>query len=170
MSAESCGPAGPGVMPIRLLQLLRQPGYEIPRAVEARFDDEGLCRRCGSCCHSAIKVGGRLVLLLDLPCRYLTRAADGRACCRIYARREKTGFCNKLSRESVARDLFPPDCPYVQGIPRYQGKIAVNPEEFQGLRPDLREIFRDYPQPAAVSARHWRRFRREVLGLHDPKR
>lgn len=154
-------------MPIRLIQLLLNPGYEIPAEVEARFADEALCRRCGRCCHSAIKVRGKFVLLKDLPCRYLTWEADGRAGCRIYARRESTGFCNQLSRASIARDLFPPDCPYAQGIPGYEGKVVVSEEEFQALRPALQKIFQDYLQPQAVTRRHWRRFLGEVLGLAD---
>ena len=155
-------------MPIRLIQLLFSPGYKIPPEVEARFADEALCRRCGRCCHSAIKVERKFVLLLDLPCRYLDWEADGRAGCRIYARRENTDFCNRLSRSSIARDLFPPDCPYVQGIPDYQGKIVVSEAEFRALRPALQKIFQDYPQPRAVTRRHWRRFLGEVLGLNDP--
>jgi len=154
-------------MPNRLIQLLLHPGYKIPPAVEARFSDEALCRRCGMCCHSAMKVEGRFVLLQDLPCRHLTWDAEGRAVCRIYPRRERAGFCNKLSRESVERNLFPPDCPYVRDIPGYEGKVAVSAAEFQNLLPALRKIFHHYPQPSAVAARPWRRFLHEVLGLDE---
>lgn len=157
-------------MSLRIFQLFLQPTYEIPPEVEARFADESLCRRCGRCCHSAMRLGGRLVLLKDLPCRHLVWEDDGRACCRIYERREETGFCNKLCRESVERNLFPPDCPYMQGIPGYQGKVEVSEQEFEALRPGLRKIFQGYPRPEAVIRRDWDHFLREVLGLDGPSR
>jgi len=157
-------------MSLRLFQSLISPAHKIPPEAEARFADESLCRRCGRCCHSAMRLQGKFVLLKDLPCRHLAWEEDGRACCRIYARREETGYCNQLSRDSVGRNLFPPDCPYMDGIPGYQGKVEVREDEFQALLPELRKIFHDYPRPGAVTQRDWDHFRREVLRLDGGSR
>lgn len=150
-------------MSVHLLDWLFAPVYQIPPEVEARFQDESLCRRCGRCCHSAVWLGGRFVLLKDLPCRHLAWNEDGTAFCRIYEQREETGFCHKLSRRSVERNLFPPDCPYVEGIPGYRGKVEVSAEEFQALVPALCAMFQDYPPPPAISSACWNHFLSEVL-------
>jgi len=110
------------------------------------------------------------VLLRDLPCRHLAREENGQTRCRIYSRREETGFCNKLDRSSVRRNLFPPDCPYLQGIPGYQGKVKLSEAEFESLRPALARIFQDYPRPEAVTKRDWDHFLHEVRQLDVPKR
>jgi hypothetical protein len=158
------------VMSLRLFQSLLSPAYQIPPEAEAGFADESLCRRCGRCCHSAMRLSGKFVLLKDLPCRRLTWEDDGRARCRIYERREATGYCNKLSRSSVERNLFPPDCPYMQGIPGYQGKVEVREDEFLALLPDLRKIFQGYPKPFAVTKRDWDHFLSKVLKLDGGSR
>jgi len=157
-------------MPLPLVRQIFNLIHAVPAEVLARFADESLCRRCGRCCHAAIRVQGRFVLLVDLPCRHLEKFGDGRTRCRLYVRREQTGFCNKLSEESVRRNLFPPDCPYMQGIPYYSGKLTPSAAEFQALLPRLREIFRDYPRPEAIAGRDWERFIHEVLGLPRPGR
>ena len=44
---------------------------KIPPEIEQRFKEEELCRRCGLCCYGSVRYKGRLVIIKELPCRYL---------------------------------------------------------------------------------------------------
>jgi hypothetical protein len=136
----------------------------IPDQTLARFDDEGLCRRCGRCCVSATRVKGRMVMLPGLPCKYLVRLPQGPAACQIYEQRELTGFCHRITRESIRKELFPPDCPYVQGITGYQGKIELPPADFEAVTPILRNLFRLADRPEFVRKSDWDNF---LAGLYE---
>ncbi len=153
----------------RLFQGILEAVTGIDKEARQRFDDEGLCRRCGKCCHAAVRVYDRLVLLSDLPCRYLAYQDDGKALCTVYYLRELTGWCHKTSTESVRKQLYPPDCPYVQGIPHYRGKVELSAEEFEQIKPVLQKIFKGWPLPRYVTKKSWERFIHQTLELPPPK-
>jgi len=138
--------------------------------VKARFQEEGLCRRCGKCCCAGVRVKDRMVLIRDLPCKYLHYFPDGRAECAVYARRDLTGWCQNICGESIRKELFAPDCPYVQGLPRYHGKVELSPEEFAEIMPILQSLFKLADKPIYVRSADWNRFLFEVLELPRPRR
>ncbi len=155
-------------MAFRILQGLAVNHFRISPEIRARFDDESVCRRCGLCCHSGVTLKGRLILLKDLPCKYLFYETQSFASCRVYSRREELGWCNKMNAWNVAKGLFPDDCPYVRDIKGYSGKKIVSEEELVKLLPDLRKVFRNYPRPEYISTLTWNRFLYEVLELPRP--
>jgi hypothetical protein len=152
-------------MSFRLFQGFSVQHLRIPPESRERFSDESLCRRCGLCCHSGVTYKGRLILLKDLPCRYLVYESENFTSCMIYERREETGWCNKVSVRNVSKGLFPNDCPYVGGIPNYSGKVVPTEDEFKECLPYLRKVFRNYPQPEYISTPVWNRFLYDVLKL-----
>jgi hypothetical protein len=152
-------------MAFRVLQSLAIQHFRITPEIMARFKDESLCRRCGLCCHSGVRHKGRMILLKDLPCKHLVYETENFSRCRIYDRREEISWCNKVSVRNVARGLFPEDCPYVQGIKNYSGKVVLSEDEFKEILPELRRVFHDYPRPEYISEATWNRFIYEVLEL-----
>jgi hypothetical protein len=108
-----------------------------------------------------------MILLSDLPCRFLSYLTDGRAMCQVYETREKTGWCYRVNVQSLQKSIFPPDCPYVHGLPHYGGKIKVSDSDFQGLLPVLREAFAGLRCPEFIKIKDWDHFIREVLGLKE---
>lgn len=150
---------------IKLFRDLLEAGSGITPEIRNGFADEARCRRCGRCCHGAIRVQDRMILLEDLPCRHLRRGPDGLYACDVYAIRHLTGWCHRITVESIRKELFPPDCPYVREIKGYEGKITLPPGEFAATIPILRKIFDGFPQPDYVKKRDWDRFLRQTLGL-----
>jgi len=153
---------------VKIFRDLIEAGIGITPEVRAGFQEEERCRRCGRCCYSAIRIKDRMVLLEDLPCKYLAFEPDGRASCSVYERRESTGWCHHINAESVRKELFPPDCPYVAPIARYRGKIAVSAAEFEELKPILQGVFHGFPRPEYVRAGDWDRFLHQTLQLPRP--
>lgn len=165
------GKAGPliGVKAMsKILRGILEVATGITPPVKAQFQDEALCRRCGVCCLSGVRIKDKIVLLRELPCKYLAFEPDGLASCSVYPSRELTGWCHRVGVESVRRELFAADCPYVQGIPRYGGKIELSPEEFNEIKPILRNVFKLLAKPEYLRLSDWNRFRHDVLGLEKP--
>ncbi len=133
--------------------------------IKARFGDESVCQRCGVCCHAAIKIKEDMVLLRDLPCKYLSYKENGEAVCGVYQVREMTGWCHKISVESIRKELFPPSCPYIQGIAGYKGKVELKGEKFEEVKPILVKIFKGFPQPDYVRKSDWDRFIHVTLDI-----
>jgi len=159
--------SGPGVP--RIIRTILDAATGISPEVRERFNRENLCRRCGLCCHSAIRIKGRMVVLRDLPCKFLAYAPDGLAFCTVYKIRLLTGWCHKISVESIRKELFPPDCPYVRGVTGYKGKVELSSQEFESIKPALVHIFKDLHKPEFVREKHWQRFIRDTLGLGRKK-
>jgi hypothetical protein len=149
----------------RIFRGIVEAASGITPEIRARMSDESLCRRCGRCCFSGVRVKDRMVLIRDLPCRYLHIESDGQASCAVYASRELTGWCQKVCLESIRKDLFSPDCPYVQGLSRYQGKIEISEPEFDEIKPILRNVFKLVDKPDYVRFSDWDRFVHQVLEL-----
>lgn len=126
--------------------------------IRARFNDESLCLRCGRCCYSAIKVKDRMVMLKDLPCRFLTYDPEGKAACRVYETRELTGWCNRINVASIRKELFPPDCPYMKDVPNYKGKVEIDDREFERIKPILKNVFKLVDKPEYVRHSDWKNF------------
>jgi uncharacterized protein len=150
---------------INLLRNLLSSAIRVPAEVKARFEDDGLCRRCGRCCIGATRVRDRMIMIPDLPCKFLQVLPDQTTRCTIYPIRELTGFCNRINLDSIRRELFPPDCPYMAGIAGYRGKVLLPAAEFEAVKPILRNIFRIIDRPDYVRPQDWDRLLRETLGL-----
>jgi len=136
---------------------------KIPHEFDSRFDDESLCRKCGRCCYGSIHYRGRLMIIRELPCRYLAPMDEHSSLCAIYDHRQEHAlWCQKVSRESVSNGLFPKDCPYVRGIKGYHGKIYPAPEEAERFYGWLKKIFSDQPRPEYLSEFHWAAFREKL--------
>ncbi len=144
--------------------------YGITPEIKERFENEDLCRRCGICCRSGTEVKGRMVLLKDLPCRHLSHEPGGKTYCRIYEHRERTGWCYKINLQGLQKKLFPPDCPYVQGLKGYKGKIELTDEQFQEVIPILRNLFPLVDRPEYIKKKDWDYFMGNVLGLKVNKK
>ncbi len=149
----------------RILDGIVEAFVGITPEIKERFGKEDLCSRCGECCHASIRLKKTMVLLPDLPCKFLSRLPDGRTYCTVYPIRDLTGWCREISAESVRRELFPPQCPYVAGLANYGGKIKLEGQEFEKLIPDLRKIFKGFSRPEYVREEDWRRFKQKTLGL-----
>lgn len=150
---------------IKIFRGILEAATGITDEIKARFDDESLCRRCGLCCYGAVKVKSRMVLLRDLPCKHLGLDAEGKAFCGVYEVRELTGWCHRLTVESIRKELFPPDCPYMAGLPHYRGKVEISGQEFEEIMPILRNLFKIMDKPDYVRAGDWKRFINQTLDL-----
>ncbi len=150
---------------IKLVRGILEAAGNITPEIKSRFKDEGLCKRCGRCCYAGIRIKGRMILLPGLPCKYLGFHPGGKAFCTVYQIRDVTGWCNKVSAGSVRKELFPPDCPYVEGIPDYRGKIVLSDSEFEQIKPILCNIFKGFQRPDYLRPGDWSRFIHHTLGL-----
>jgi uncharacterized cysteine cluster protein YcgN (CxxCxxCC family) len=139
--------------------------FKIPREIEARFPDESLCQKCGRCCYGSIPRGGTLIIISELPCRYLVRSDDHTATCSIYGNRHAVAkWCQTVNRKSVNQGLFPADCPYVRGIPNYRGKAALAENDREEFYRWVKDIFDGQPRPDYLAEKDWNLFF-ERLGL-----
>jgi|GEM_PF-1269152 len=137
---------------------LRKP-ILIPPEVEEKFSDEKLCRRCGLCCYGSVPYQGKLAIILDLPCKYLIQEGEKKNTCAIYpARHQIAKWCQGVNPKSVARGLFPNDCPYVQGIQGYQGKVLIPYQENAQFYNFLQKTFRHQPCPEYLKPSDWQKF------------
>jgi uncharacterized cysteine cluster protein YcgN (CxxCxxCC family) len=152
----------------RIFRGILEAASGITPEIKARFGDEELCRRCGRCCYSGIRIKNKMVLLKDLPCKHLTYEPDGAAFCTVYQTRELTGWCNKISVESIRKELFPPDCPYVKDIAGYKGKIEIDAREFEEIKPILINAFKIADRPQYVRYSDWKKFLTHTLGMEEP--
>jgi len=81
---------------------------------------EGLCRKCGRCCHEKIAFEGA-IYYTGIPCEYLDKNTN---LCQVYAVREiKRPGCVRLNRTNVAQGFLPADCPYVNGKVDYAAPV-----------------------------------------------
>ncbi len=132
---------------------------QIPEEIERKFSDDSLCRKCGRCCYSSIPYQGRLAIIPDLSCKYLVRQGDNRALCSVYPEREKTAkWCNRVTRDTVCKGLFPDDCPYVKEIPGYQGKVMIGAQAQEPFYQMLSRVFPDQMRPEYLAEPDWERF------------
>lgn len=136
---------------------------KIPPEIEQRFNDESLCARCGLCCYGSVRYKGRLVIILDLPCKYLRKEENGRATCTVYPERHKIApWCQTVNKESVQAGLFPNTCPYVQGIAGYEGKILLSKEKEKEFYRWLKRHFSDRSKPEYLSEECWQKFLEKI--------
>ena len=152
----------------RIFQGILEMATGITPEVKQRFADEDICLRCGKCCHSAVKVKDQMVML-PLQCKYLAKDREGGTFCTVYNIRDLTGWCQRINVESVRKELFPPECPYMEGVSGYKGKIELSDEEFDEIKPILRNIFRAIDRPEYLRKKDWDWFLEEVLELPEAK-
>ncbi|MDR1520461.1 MAG: hypothetical protein LBU23_10015 [Planctomycetota bacterium] len=92
---------------------------------------EELCRRCGVCCHEKARFGS-LVVITDIPCRFLDPATR---LCRVYPDRlSRQPRCSSAA-DSLLAGTLPADCPYVQGAAGYRAPhlLSGHPEYEQAV-------------------------------------
>lgn len=131
-------------------------GPKLTPEQKRRFKDESLCNHCGGCCYLSFEVDDETVIVPELPCRNLYFNDAGESRCRIYKTRLETDFCHKVSTRTVKWGLFPNECPYVEGIKGYKGKIWLH--ERPEMRRRILEEFGDIGRPDYIRARDWIRF------------
>lgn len=117
---------------------------------------EGLCRRCGLCCHEKVRFGERVVIT-DIPCPYLDPETNA---CRVYSERLVRQPRCSTAADSVRANSLPDDCPYVGGNAAYLAPhlLTEHPEYEQAvdaLFPGRKEGL--LPRSAAMAARRRRR-------------
>jgi len=134
------------------------PDGEKGRDIRERFKDEGACRRCGKCCHQGFIIGGRFILVPELPCKHLTGDNNGGYSCAVYEKRHEVEWCNPCNEKTVKQGLFPPDCAYVQGVINYHGKTTTPDEDREKVRKALRRRLKYMPRPEYIRARDWANF------------
>lgn len=101
-------------------------------------EHEALCRRCGMSCFFAMPVNGLAVVVDDLHCKFLARAADGTYGCTVYERRfELAPWCHTVD-SALAGGFLAQDCPYARGVPGYRGKVRLSPRLLSQVLPALR--------------------------------
>jgi uncharacterized cysteine cluster protein YcgN (CxxCxxCC family) len=133
--------------------------YKISAEVEQRFANGSLCQKCGRCCHGSIHYKGVLVMLPELPCKYLNRINENMATCSVYEDRNRFAkWCQRVSRESIGNGLFPADCPYTQGIAGYRGKALLPEEEQKKFYEWLKKMFSGQPRPEYLKESDWDNF------------
>jgi len=132
-------------------------------AIRQRIGDDSVCTRCGKCCHQGFLVKGRFIFVPELPCRYLERNDDGTYACSVYDKRHRVPWCHAVSEETLSRGLFPADCGYVQGIPKYRGKELMQPADQETVRRHLVKFLRDYPRPRWIRADKWDEFKQRLF-------
>jgi len=137
----------------------------IPPEVQRKFPDESLCRKCGTCCLGSTYFQGKLAIIPELPCKYLSRVDENTAVCAIYQNRHQiVKWCKRVTKQSVRNGLFPADCPYVRGIDGYRGKTFLNGDQEKKFYRWLKKVFEDQPRPEYLAEEDWHKFR-EKLGL-----
>ncbi|MDW8283190.1 MAG: hypothetical protein RMK29_15850 [Myxococcales bacterium] len=105
--------------------------------MNADAQHEALCRRCGISCHFAVPVNGLAVVVDELHCRFLARAADGRFHCTVYERRfEVAPWCHSAA-QAASQGLLAQDCPYTHGMRGYRGKVRLGASLLRQVLPAI---------------------------------
>lgn len=115
---------------------------------------EALCRRCGISCHFAVPVNGLAVVVDELHCRFLARAADGRFHCTVYERRfEVAPWCHTAAH-AATQGLLAQDCPYTRGMSGYRGKVRLGASLLRQVLPAIRAEVVRAGIPAGADPEH----------------
>lgn len=85
--------------------------------------DDGVCQRCGRCCHGRYLVNGEMYVVRNYACTFL----DGlTGLCKVFSVRHKEAPWCQTVEVSIVQRAYPADCPYVRGIPGYRPPIEVD--------------------------------------------
>ena len=121
-------------------------------------DLEGVCVHCAACCYAHVPVDGRPVLIRSLRCKFLAVDHDGKSRCTVYAdRREKAPWCQNLEK-AIAQEIFPQECPYVQGHGGYRGPQLLDEASYREVLERLRADWRDRPREPWADPEEWQAF------------
>lgn len=121
-----------------------------PEAVQKHLDNlavekgdlESVCTHCGDCCHASINTGKSIVVVPELPCRFLVAKSDGKFWCSVYADRfQKAPWCRDLLSGALT-GAYPTSCNYMRGMEGYNGGILLNKGDYASVRPALQEIIK----------------------------
>jgi uncharacterized cysteine cluster protein YcgN (CxxCxxCC family) len=144
----------------------RKRALQIPEQIARKFSDESVCRQCGQCCYSSVLYEDRLVIIPELPCKYLVKKSDTVAVCAIYPNRHQlVKWCNPVNQSTVAKGLFPDDCPYVKDIPGYVGKTQMGDSGKKEFYMTLRRTFPNQMRPEYINESDWDKFLLKLKNL-----
>ena len=88
-------------------------------------EHEARCRRCGISCHLALPVGGQMVEIPGLHCKFLRPGTDRKWRCDVYEHRfELAPWCHHAN-EAVPLGFLARDCPYLLDGGGGPGKIRL---------------------------------------------
>ena len=101
-------------------------------------DLEGLCHRCGDCCHLSVRVhtprGMERVLISDLPCKFLV-FDNGESACGVYPERFKKAPWCQNTEGGMTAGLYTPGCGYIKEAPWYRGSVPISDDLLQYMIP-----------------------------------
>jgi uncharacterized cysteine cluster protein YcgN (CxxCxxCC family) len=121
-------------------------------------DLEGACTHCGSCCHPVVFVNGVRIVVKAIGCRFLARGDDGKSRCTVYDERAaKAPWCMDL-RRGLKVEVFPDDCPYVEGLDRYKGPEVLNEFRYGLVEGLLRDAMKEDACPPWADPAAWEAF------------
>jgi len=86
---------------------------------------EGLCRKCGECCHVKIEVEG-WVVITPYVCPHLDPETR---LCAIYERRHELNPLCTSPEAGILEGFWPGTCAYAKAVPGYVGPRKATPEE-----------------------------------------
>jgi len=93
--------------------------------LEDRSELEKLCKRCGMCCHSKVKINNEVCIFLNNPCTHLTYEEDEkgytRAKCLVYEKRfnrEEIGIICIPIDIAIKKGILPEGCGYLKIVPK----------------------------------------------------
>lgn len=78
-----------------------------------------ICRRCGKCCYTKIRIG-EIEVFTKQHCRFLDEKSK---LCTIYKERFKKNPKCLTVEQAIAIRALPRDCPYVQNIKNYKAPL-----------------------------------------------
>jgi len=122
-------------------------GAGAPGRSDTRHEDK--CRRCGTSCHVAVPLRGRVIVVPGLHCEFLAAQPDGTFACTVYTERfARAPWCHHAD---VAAPLgyLADDCPY--GVQAGYGKTKLPEAELAKVWPHLLKKLVDWGVPTFIA-------------------
>lgn len=109
---------------------------------KAHVDTEELCTQCGDCCHATLHADNGMVVVPELPCRFLAVKSVGTYHCTVYEDRFHVApWCRDLMT-GMLTGAYPVTCNYTKGFNGYVGGQVLSDKQYELLRPSLQKAIR----------------------------
>lgn len=122
-----------------------QPGIiqrHLDRLEKSVGDLESVCSNCGDCCCASINIGKSIIVVPELPCRFLVIKSSGKFNCSVYEERfAKAPWCQDLLSGALT-GAYPVSCNYMKGLSGYNGGIKLTENDYELVRPELQKIIK----------------------------